>query len=695
MLPNLLNFMRLASARRATRVVAALAASLILGGATPALAQRADGAAADEALLQAREAARKGDLDRLEAAGRRLQVLEPDHPLSAYPEYWALNIRLKRAADLAGEAPIAAVVRQYLQRHEGTVTGDLARRDWLLLLGKQRDFVNFDLEYPRFELKDDPQIACYALLSRHLSRKPSPQSSPQTTQSDDLLVQARFALSQPRDLGDGCTLLGQTLAMEGKLEAEQVWAWLRTAFDESQQVAARRYAVLLPQAQVPSLSVLDAIYDKPALWLARSGSTTSRLNRELVTLALVRMARSEPEQTATIYQRDWAQRLPEDLRAVVWAHLGAAGAKKSLTQSAAWSRNSLNASHLSEETLAWQTRGALRAHDWSLIRPLVEKMPASMRRTEGGDGTWLYWLGRAARHEGRTEEASRLFQSISGQHHFYGQLALEELGGHIMPPPRPESVPEADVAAISKLPGLVRALRFYKAGLRGPGNLEWNFTLRGMSDAQLLAAAEWARRNAVLDRAVNTADRTRSEHDFGVRFLMPFRDQLQPKAEELGLDLAWVYGLIRQESRFITDARSHAGAAGLMQVMPATARYVARRIGLDLKGRHDHAETNLTLGTNYLNMVLRDLDSSPVLATAAYNAGPGRSRTWRSTLERVVEGAIFAETIPFNETRDYVKKVMSNATYYAALLEGKPQSLKARMGSVAPRAGASLTSNLP
>lgn len=669
---------------RATRLLAALGASLLLGGATPALAQNAAGAA-DEALLQAREAARKGDLDRLDAAARRLQLLEPEHPLLAYPEYWALNIRLKRATDLAGEAPSDAAVRQFLRRNEGSVAGDLARRDWLLLLGKRRDFTNFDLEFPRFVLQDDPQIACYDLLSRHL------------TQGSDVLARARLALSQPRDLGDGCTLLGQTLAAERKLEAEQIWAWLRTAFDEGQQVAARRYAVLLPSAQVPALSVLDAIYDKPASWLARSGSTANRLNRELVALALVRMARSEPEQTAAIYQRDWAQRLPADLRAVVWAHLAAAGSRKALPQSTGWSRNSLDANHLSDETLAWQTRGALREHDWGLLRQLIEKMPASMRRTEGGDGTWLYWLGRAAQHEGRGEEASRLFQSISSQHHFYGQLALEELGGHIMPPLRPEAVPEAEIAIISKLPGLVRALRFYQAGMRAPGNLEWNFTVRSLSDAQLLAAAEWARRNAILDRAVNTADRTRHEHDFGVRFLMPFREQLQPKTEALGLDLAWVYGLIRQESRFITNARSHAGAAGLMQVMPATARYVARRIGLDLnRGQpHDDAETNLTLGTNYLNMVLRDLDLSPVLATAAYNAGPGRSRTWRSTLDRSVEGAIFAETIPFNETRDYVKKVMSNATYYAALIEGKPQSLKARLGSVAPRPGSALTSNLP
>jgi soluble lytic murein transglycosylase len=236
-----------------------------------------------------------------------------------------------------------------------------------------------------------------------------------------------------------------------------------------------------------------------------------------------------------------------------------------------------------------------------------------------------------------------------------------------------------------KRPGFVRALAFYQLDLRREGNLEWNFTLRGMSDRELLAAAEFANRNQLLDRAVNTADRTRNEHDFAFRFLTPYRPQLQEKAAAVGLDLDWVYGLIRQESRFVQVARSSVGASGLMQLMPSTARYVAKKIGMTeyQPGGVADLETNLTLGTSYLRMVLDALDSLPVLATAAYNAGPGRPRAWRATLTKPVEGAIFAETIPFNETRDYVKKVMSNATYYAVLLTGNPQSLKARLGYVA------------
>jgi soluble lytic murein transglycosylase len=223
--------------------------------------------------------------------------------------------------------------------------------------------------------------------------------------------------------------------------------------------------------------------------------------------------------------------------------------------------------------------------------------------------------------------------------------------------------------------------------MRFEGYREWNWELRKMNEREHLAAAEYARQRNVLDRMVNTSDRTKSEFDFTQRFPSPFRDVMRATTEKLGLDMAWVYGLIRQESRFVLDARSHVGATGLMQLMPSTAQFVARKIGLgNYSPRQvNDINTNIMLGANYLSMVLLDLDGSQALATAAYNAGPGRPRAWRSTLTRAVEGAIFAESIPFNETRDYVKKVLSNATYYAALFESKPQSLKARLGMVAPK----------
>jgi soluble lytic murein transglycosylase len=166
---------------------------------------------------------------------------------------------------------------------------------------------------------------------------------------------------------------------------------------------------------------------------------------------------------------------------------------------------------------------------------------------------------------------------------------------------------------------------------------------------------------------------------------MPFRDAVVRRAEAIGLDPAYVYGLIRQESRFVMDARSHVGASGLMQVMPATARWTARWIGLNgfTPDQLTDRDTNIAIGTGYLKLVLDDFNGSMPLAAAAYNAGPNRPRAWRNG--PVMEAAAWAENVPFGETRDYVKKVLSNATIYAAVLSGQPQSLKSRLGLVGPR----------
>jgi soluble lytic murein transglycosylase len=201
----------------------------------------------------------------------------------------------------------------------------------------------------------------------------------------------------------------------------------------------------------------------------------------------------------------------------------------------------------------------------------------------------------------------------------------------------------------------------------------------------LLAAAQLACDREIWDRCINTSERTKLEFDIEQRFPMPFRDSVVRRSQAIGLDPAYVYGLIRQESRFVMDARSQVGASGLMQVMPATARWTARKIGLPNFSTQQLSdrETNIAIGTGYLKLVLDDFNGSMPLAAAAYNAGPSRPRSWRNG--PVIEAAAWAENVPFGETRDYVKKVLANTTVYAAILSGQPQSLKARLGTVGPR----------
>jgi soluble lytic murein transglycosylase len=342
--------------------------------------------------------------------------------------------------------------------------------------------------------------------------------------------------------------------------------------------------------------------------------------------------------------------------------------------------DSISPAPLSDAQLGWKTRSALRDGDWALVLDTIESMSDEEQKASG----WRYWKARALKAGNKTTEANAILTPLSAEHHFYGQLAEEELGITIDAPTEPYKASRGELAKVERLPGIQRALVLYRLNLRTEASREWAWAIRGFDDRRLLAAAEVARRNEIYDRAIYTADKTVQDHDFNLRFLAPHRDTMRAILRQQELDEAWVYGLIRQESRFVTDARSSAGAMGLMQLMPATAKWVAKRMGMKKYPKTlAEVDTNLKLGTYYLKHVLELSDNQPLLASAAYNAGPSRAWQWRD--DKPLEGAIYAETIPFSETRDYVKKVMSNSTYYARAFGQQLPPLKQRLGIVAPR----------
>jgi soluble lytic murein transglycosylase len=324
-----------------------------------------------------------------------------------------------------------------------------------------------------------------------------------------------------------------------------------------------------------------------------------------------------------------------------------------------------------------------------VVHDAIQAMGATQRK----EPVWRYWLARALAHRATPEaqtQAQAIYQELAGTGGFYEQLALEALGKRIETPPPPAPLTAAETAAARNHPGLQRAIKAIDIGLRSEGVREWHYTVAlhtpgGMSERELLAAADLACSREIWDRCINTSKRTQTQIDHAQRFPMPFRSAVVRRAQEIGLDPAYVYGLIRQESRFIMNARSHVGASGLMQVMPATAKETARKIGLQDFKPHQITErdTNIQIGTAYLKMALDDFEGSMAMAAAAYNAGPSRPRSWRNG--PTLEAAIWIENIPFEETRDYVKRVLANTTNYAALLTGQPQRLSSRLQPIGPR----------
>jgi len=617
----------------------------------PAPAQAEAQREQDELFAQLREAVRKDDGAKAAELAARL----PNYAIPSYVDYYRLKPRLR-------DAPVSELL-DFLKRWEGSAIADRLRNDWLLELGRQRDWFNFDRELPLFVRNDDYQVKCYALLSR-------------AVKGQNVAQEARALLGNPPLYGEACAALISQLAQAGQFTNKDLLSLLRLAGEQHATGPSRRIALLLGASDTRAAQAVDV----PAVAMARGVGNTA-IEHEIYLVAVGRMARTSVK-LATVALNKNASKLSAEERAIGWSNIALA-ASLTLAPEAwdYWQRAA--GAPLSNFQAEWKTRIALRRGDWKTVRATIEAMPAEQQAAS----SWTYWLGRALQAQGRAEDGQALFRRIADQNSFYGQLAMEELGMQVSIPPAAAPVSAAELAQVSANPGFQRALKFFAMRMRFEGTREWNWTLNGFTERQLLAAAEYARQNEILDRMVNTSERTRTEFDYTQRFPSPHDDILQPTAQGLGLDRAWVYGLIRQESRFMTDARSGVGASGLMQVMPSTGKWVAEKIGLSDYAHdmlHD-IRTNITLGTNYLNMVLGNAEGSQVLATAAYNAGPGRSRTWRGLLTAPMEGAVFVESIPFEETRTYVRNVMSNATNYAALFDKRPQSLKARLGTITPR----------
>jgi soluble lytic murein transglycosylase len=646
----------LAAAQSAPQAVPAAPAAATPAAAPATLPQAVTDAAReqDAIFLQLREAARQNDAAKAAELAARL----PNYAIPSYVDYYRLKPRLKDATN--------EEVLDFLKRWEGSAIADRMRNDWLLELGRKRDWFNFDRELPLFVKNDDYQLKCYALLSR-------------AVKGQNVATEARALLDNPPMYGDACAALVAQLAQSGQFSKDDLLVQLRLAGETHATGPSRRTALLLGASDTRAAQAVDF----PALAMAR-GIGSTRAEHEIYLVAVGRMARTSLK-LATVALNKNAPKLTSEERAIGWSNIALAASLVLAPDAYDYWQRAAGAP-LSETQAEWKTRIALRRGDWKMVRATIDAMPDEQRALPA----WTYWLGRADAAQGRKEDAQALFRRIADQNNFYGQLALEEIGQQITIPPSASPPTPAELAQMAANPGFKRALKFFSLRLRFEGTREWNWTLQNFSDRQLLVAAEYARQNEILDRMVNTSERTRSEFDYTQRFPAPHNDILHPTAQGLGLDQAWVYGLIRQESRFISDAQSGVGAAGLMQVMPSTAKWVAGKIGMDDYGHGmlSDIRTNILLGTNYLNMVLNNAEGSQVLATAAYNAGPGRTRTWRGLLNAPMEGAVFVETIPFEETRNYVRNVMSNATNYAALFEKRPQSLKARLGTIAPRGSA-------
>jgi len=505
----------------------------------------------DSVLLEMSQAYKK--TDRAKLSSLLPQVM--GHPQEAWAAYWELKARLEEAS--------TSEVLSFLSRYAGTYQEDRLRNDWLLLLGQRRDWGNFAAHYNKYRMRDDKEVQCYALLVDHLQ---GTSSLTNTTPAERAAI-VRKNWWSIRDADDGCNLAADRMindpnAATPLLTPHDAFVKARIATEMNRKRAANNALLIVSNAG-------------------------KLLRNEELLLEIIRMASSNADGAAALLstkeagfsaeQRNWA-----------WGTIGKLAALNQNSNAASYFANVSKDSDLNDDTLGWKVRATLRVSsrpNWMSVAKAIDAMTAQAQK----EAIWVYWRGRAYLANKELASANAMFESIASVRGFYEQLALEELGRKITAPAKPAPLTEAEKANAQQNKGLQKALHAIAIGLRAEGVREWNYSTNltnprgtpgGMDDRELLAAADLACQREVWDRCINTSERTKSFIDFEQRFPMPFQQSVVKRSKEIGLDPAYVYGLIRQESRFIMDARSHVGASGLMQVMPATARWTAKRIGL-------------------------------------------------------------------------------------------------------------------
>jgi soluble lytic murein transglycosylase len=541
-----------------TQILTSLGASvLIFSFMNTANGQIATPNKSDDVILEMSQAFKKNDKAQLS----RLLPKAKGHALEPWAAYWELRVRLDQAS--------TAEIQEFLATYAGTYAEDRLRNDWLLQLGRQRDWATLAQEYPRYRMNDDKEARCYALGTDALLNKPETPAE---------LKKLWYAL---RESDDGCTTVAEKLHDAKKLDTLDIWRKARLAMDNNRPRSAQ-LALNIESNEVGKQAIL--IHADPQKYLDKRIVAFTRKRKELSVLALIRIANTDPDKAAQLLEKKWGLMLSKEEHNWTWGVIGKQAAQKLQDNAHQYFSKVTRNQDLNDDLLAWKARAALRQGDWKAVATTLDAMDDGKN-----DATWIYWKARAqlstATTEAQRAEAIGALKSIAGVKGFYEQLALEELGQTITVPAKPAALTIQEKATAHQNAGLQRALYALNLGLRSEGNREWNYSTNlhtpgGMNERELLAAADLACSKQVWDRCINTSDRTKTQIDFDQRFPMPLKDTVLRKAKEVQLDPAYVYGLIRQESRFVMDAKSVVGASGLMQVMPATAKWTAKKMGM-------------------------------------------------------------------------------------------------------------------
>lgn len=613
------------------------------------------------------------------------QTLLNNFVLDGYVKAWSILTRSKLAKI---DPTLEKEAQDFLAKNQNQYVAERFQTDWLKaiapLLHEQKRWGEF--ESLRGQLawnRDEPEFDCWSLY-HDLDQTPTNNH-------------ARLQKIERQTL--------ETLKSARHARLEVCQKLSRLMIEKIPSSAFARMVVLIQQGRInEAQTYVDFLIEKNRLpkkakealsnaprWYKKNVRSLHRQDKYVALIAAYQLSRSDYPKAVKIAEK-LTPRLSAQEKAALWGRIGYVAALDHDPKALIWydkgGKNVCSGPYMahSEGCLEWRVRSALRQTQWTKVNAFISQLPKDLKQKEA----WIYWRGYALKQLGSPKAAQNEFAKLKNVRTFYGKLAAEQRHVPIVYQTTGATAASQDsIKTWSSNKHFLRATEFYDLGLLHYGHREWNWGIRDASALELLAAAQWAQQKGIWHRMINTSERVAErlpiEHE--LLYPKPYQALIENYSKINNIRDDWVYGLIRQESRFISIAKSNVGANGLMQIMPATATWIANNLNVENFDPSSiyEANTNIQFGTAYLRTLLDRLDQNMVLATAGYNAGPNRAKQWRASLTKPVEGAIFIETIPFTETRGYVQNVMANMVEYAQTSHQPIKRLSEIIGTISPK----------
>lgn len=587
---------------------------------------------------------------------QRLMPELEDYLLYPYLQYEDLRFRRAKVPD--------EDMATFLAQHPDWAFTPGLERAWLRTLGKRGQWKSL-IQYAPGSL-DDTEVDCFLARARI-----------ERGETEGLLAEAQSLWTVGTSQPDACDPVFRWLKNEGGITTGLAWERIRRAMEARQP----RLTLYLARFLAPE----DKIWADQWYQLDRSAYRQleqsakwpdHEKSRDIAAYGLNRLARSDPDRAWETYQAiasrfDWGVDVEGGIlrEIALWSAVeGADGTPERF--------NAVPLSYRDGKLLEWWTRYNLSHGHWADVILAIDEMPPEQR----DDSRWRFWSARARLETGAVELSTEELTGLAQEANYYGFLAADLLDLPYTICPEVPNVTQEQVNALKEQPGFQRALELRRAGVPNWSRSEWKIAVKPLDREGLRAAAALSTQENWPDMAIFALGNSGDLRWYDWRFPLEFSNLVEVQANKRKLDSAWVMGLMRSESAMAEDALSSAGARGLMQVMPGTAQLLAKRHSFNYTGHQQlmQAETNIEFGTAYLRDLLDRFGENEVLVSGAYNAGPHVVDRWMAD-RQTEDPAIWVETLPYFETRDYIPRVLAFSTIYDWRLQNPVARLSSRM----------------